>query len=232
MARGKAVAQVKRKYDDYEIIYRDPKTLKADPRNARTHTDKQIELIRNSIKAFGFNQPILLKADDLTIGAGHARTRGAIAAKMERVPTITLDHLSEEEWRAYEIADNHLATETAGAGWNVDILAMELKDLQALKFDIGPIGFDAIQLAGILETPINLAEHWGGMPSYNNEDQKPHKTLIVHFETQEAVDKFAGLVEQTITENTKSIWYPKVAIESYVDKRYVTEPETAKRRAK
>ena len=73
---------------DLAIIYRDPKSLAAYARNSRTHTDDQIEKLKASILEYGFTNPILLKDDGKTIGAGHARCRAALALNLASVPTI------------------------------------------------------------------------------------------------------------------------------------------------
>jgi DNA modification methylase len=130
-----------------EIVYRDPRTLKAYARNTRTHTDEQVELIRSAIARVGFTNPILLKEDGETIGAGHARQRAAIMEGLSKVPTITLHGLTEEEWRANVIMDNRLAE--AGSGWSIPMLTQEIGDLKADGFDVALLGFDADFLNGL-----------------------------------------------------------------------------------
>lgn len=66
-------------------------------------------------------------------------------------------------------------------------------------------------------------EEWQGMPEFVQEDLSPFKTIMIHFESKEAVESFAELVDQTITVRTKSIWYPKAKIDRYINKRYVDE---------
>ncbi len=64
-------------------------------------------------------------------------------------------------------------------------------------------------------------EHWQDMPEFNQDDETPIKTIYIHFKTQKDIEAFAELVKQTITSETKSIWYPKVVIERYIDKQYI-----------
>lgn len=109
-------------------------------RNARTHTDAQIKQIADSIQAFGFNAPILVDGQSGII-AGHARLSAARKLKLLAVPVIVLDHLTEEEKRAYIIADNKLAL---NAGWDEGLLMQELKSLGDL--DVSLTGFSAMEL--------------------------------------------------------------------------------------
>jgi DNA modification methylase len=127
-----------------KIELRNLKTLRAAHRNARTHSAKQINQIAESIKAFGFVNPILVDADDRIV-AGHGRADAARKLGLGTVPVICLDHLSEAELRAYAIADNRLAEL---AGWDKDILALELADLVTIDsdFDISVTGFDHAEI--------------------------------------------------------------------------------------
>ena len=122
-----------------KIEHRPPGALKPYARNARTHSPKQIAEIAASITAFGFNNPVLIdKADGIV--AGHGRVEAAKQLGLGTVPTIRLEHLSEAQKRAYIIADNKLAEK---AGWDREILAIELQNLLELDldFDVGLTGF-------------------------------------------------------------------------------------------
>lgn len=121
--------------------------LKPYARNARTHSARQIEQIAASIRRFGFTNPVLV-GDDLTILAGHGRVEAAKLLGLSDVPIVRLSHLNEAERRAYVIADNRLA-ETAG--WDREILALELQGLVDLQFDVGVIGYEAAQVDLILD---------------------------------------------------------------------------------
>ena len=106
--------------------------------NARTHNEKQIEKVANSIKEFGFLNPILIDAD-YGIIAGHCRTLGAKKLGLKEVPCIFVEDLTEEQKRAYIIADNKLSLD---AGWDNELLRIELDELDDLDFDITLTGFD------------------------------------------------------------------------------------------
>src|SRR5436305_12532566 len=115
-------------------------------RNPRTHSDAQIAQIAASIVEFGFNNPILVDSNAGII-AGHGRLLAARKLQLSEVPVIVLDHLTEAQKRAYIIADNQLAL---NAGWDDDLLRVELAALQAEDFDVNLIGFDDDELARML----------------------------------------------------------------------------------
>ena len=108
-----------------------PGSLKPYARNARTHSAKQIAEIAASIRAFGFNNPVLIDRDS-GIVAGHGRVEAAKQLGLATVPTIRLEHLSEAQKRAYFLADNKLAEK---AGWDAEILKIELQNLTSLDLD-------------------------------------------------------------------------------------------------
>src|SRR6202140_5299830 len=107
-------------------------------RNPRTHSDAQVAQIAASILAFGFNNPILVDTKAGII-AGHGRLLAARKLQLREVPVIILDHLSEAQKRAYILADNQLAL---NAGWDEDLLRVELAALQQENFDVSLIGFE------------------------------------------------------------------------------------------
>ena len=137
--------------ENLEIVYRDPRALKAYGRNARTHSPEQIDQIRRSIRTYGFTNPILLKDDEETIGAGHGRQIAAIQEGLTSVPTIVLRGLTNALWRAYVIADNKIAE---NAGWDVAMLRAEMADLRMTGFsDLTLTGFADFEIKGIFEPP-------------------------------------------------------------------------------
>jgi DNA modification methylase len=115
-------------------------------RNPRTHSQVQVEQIAASIAEFGFNNPILVDTK-AGILAGHGRVLAARKLQLKQVPVIVLDHLTETQKRAYILADNQLAL---NAGWNDELLRLELAALQQEDFDIDLIGFEGEELARLL----------------------------------------------------------------------------------
>src|SRR6185312_16411870 len=115
-------------------------------RNARTHSDAQVAQIAASIREFGFTNPVLVDGEHGVI-AGHGRLLAARKLGMAEVPTIELSHLTPAQKRAYILADNRLAL---SAGWDPDLLRIELGDLQADGFDLNLTGFDLDEISAIL----------------------------------------------------------------------------------
>jgi ParB-like nuclease domain len=115
--------------------------------NARTHSPKQIKQIAKSIERFGFNNPVLVDDDDQII-AGHGRVEAAKLLGLKTVPTVRLSHLSEDDKRAYILADNRLAEK---AGYDNEILVIELQHLAEVGFDVSLIGFEPAEVDIIFE---------------------------------------------------------------------------------
>ena len=117
--------------------------------NARTHSNRQIRQLANSIQQFGFTAPVLLGPGN-TIVAGHARVLAAKLLGMTHVPTILLAHLTKDQIRAYVLADNKIGL---SAGWNESILAIELQHLLTIQadFDITITGFEVPEIDLILQ---------------------------------------------------------------------------------
>lgn len=130
-----------------QVVMTDISTLNPRPANARTHSKRQIKAVAASISAFGFINPILVDGSGNII-AGHCRLEAAKLLELKQVPTVCVSHLSEAEIRAYVIADNKLAEQ---AGWNTEILAIELKEL-AIQFpgDIRVTGVTTPELDRLL----------------------------------------------------------------------------------
>src|SRR5277367_778864 len=114
--------------------------------NARTHSDGQVDQIAASILEFGFTNPILVDGNCGVI-AGHGRLLAARKLGLSTVPVIVLDHLSEAQKRAYMLADNQLAL---NAGWDEELLRIELAALQGEGVDLNLIGFGDEELARLL----------------------------------------------------------------------------------
>jgi DNA modification methylase len=120
--------------------------------NSRTHSDEQISLIASSIKEFGFNDPIAIDALHGII-AGHGRLAAARLLGLHEVPTIQLGHLTREQQKAYVLAHNRIALD---AGWNKDLLKIELQELSDAGFDMAITGFSDDEMEAILKKDITL----------------------------------------------------------------------------
>jgi site-specific DNA-methyltransferase (adenine-specific) len=130
----------------YEIDWRSVDQLIPYARNSRTHSKDQVAQIAASIREFGWTNPILVDGDG-TIIAGHGRVMAARKLGETEVPCIELGHLTEAQKRAYVIADNQLAL---NAGWDAEMLKIEIAELVDADFDLGLLGFDDAMLAGLM----------------------------------------------------------------------------------
>ncbi|MEJ9960929.1 ParB/Srx family N-terminal domain-containing protein [Escherichia albertii] len=115
-------------------------------KNSRTHSDEQVEQLVNSIRKFGFTNPVLIDEKNELI-AGHGRLAAAEILEMDKVPAIRLSNLAEKQKKAYRIADNKLAL---NAGWDMQLLAEEVKELMDDDFDIDLLGFNDAELDEML----------------------------------------------------------------------------------
>lgn len=134
---------------DLQVIYRPTSELTPYENNTRTHSKGQIEKIAASIQEFGFVNPILVDGSSGII-AGHGRLAAAQKLGLEQVPVIELGHLDDAQKRALVIADNRIAEE---AGWDEQLLGLELKRLMNEDFDVSVTGFDE-EAARMIETML------------------------------------------------------------------------------
>jgi DNA modification methylase len=139
-------------------------------RNSRTHSDEQVAQIAASIKEWGFTTPILIDTDGEII-AGHGRLLAAQRLGLEEVPTMTAKGWSEAQKRAYVIADNKLAL---NAGWNDEMLKIELDGLKELDFDLDLVGFSDEELAKLLQEPEKE-----GLTDEDDVPEAPEKPITV-----------------------------------------------------
>ena len=149
--------------DHIEFI--NPASLKPWANNARTHSKKQLRQIADSIKQFGFTNPILIDKEN-TILAGHGRVDAALHLGMDTVPCIRLDQMAENQKRAYVLADNKLAL---NAGWDEELLAAELGALHALDldFNVDITGFTIAEVDTLIDG-VAIEE-----PNDPNDDRVP-----------------------------------------------------------
>jgi hypothetical protein len=150
-------------------------------RNSRTHSDAQVAQIAASIKEFGWTNPVLVDGENGII-AGHGRVLAARMLGMDTVPVIELSHLTKAQKQAYIIADNKLAL---NAGWDDQLLILELTELKELDFDINLIGFDTQELDTLVQFQINTVD----MPELRIGDKEPFQqmTFTLHDDQVEQI---------------------------------------------
>ena len=114
--------------------------------NARTHSPEQINKLRASLREFGFVNPLIIDKD-YNVLAGHGRLSAAKAEGYEKVPCVFVEHMTEAQKKAYILADNRMALD---AGWDNELLKLEIEDLQGMGFDVSLTGFDGAELDKLL----------------------------------------------------------------------------------
>lgn len=155
--------------DKLNIVYKPIKELKPYKKNAKKHNKEQVEQIANSIKEFGFTQPVIIDKNNEVV-AGHGRILGARKAGLKQVPTVCLEDLTEEQIKAYRLVDNKLNE----SEWDYSLLDEELENLTE-DIDMDLFGF---------ETEIEQEE----VEKVEFEKRKVHK-VVVEFENKKASEK-------------------------------------------
>jgi len=122
--------------------------------NARTHSREQITKLRSSLREFGFVNPVIIDRE-FNVIAGHGRILAAKEENIEQVPCVFVDHLTEAQKKAYILADNRFALD---AGWDEDMLRVEMEALQGMDFDISLTGFDEAEIADLFAADDNEAQ--------------------------------------------------------------------------
>ncbi|MGT3160880.1 ParB/Srx family N-terminal domain-containing protein [Yersinia enterocolitica] len=150
-----------------EITYRDKKALKAYAQNVIKHPEKQVEQIADSIKTFGWTNPVLIDEKNEII-AGHGRLLAADVLGIEQIPCVILEGLSEAEKRTYRIADNKIPL---NGSWDQDMLTLELSELQDLDIDLSVTGFSDTELEDLLSDGV--AEIQGDDDRYTSKVETP-----------------------------------------------------------
>lgn len=177
-------------------------------RNSRTHSSEQVNQIASSINEWGFTTPVLIDTDNQII-TGHGRTMAAKKLGMETVPCLVADGWTEAQKKAYVIADNKLAL---NAGWDDELLALEISDLQEADFNIDLTGFALDELVGFDEDEEDFE------PDLNSDDREPirNMTFTVSDEQHEIIESILKLAKEYepkdpmgINENSNgnALWY-------------------------
>jgi len=183
-------------------------------------------MVSDALRAVGAARSIVIDEDNVVL-AGNGVTEAAAEAGITKVQVVDVDGstlvavrrrgLSVEQKRALAIYDNRTAEL---ATWDAGQLQADLD----AGLDLHP-WFSVNEQAALLNKRDNPNEHWVGMPEFEQNDLTAWKSVILHFKTKADLEKFARLLNQTITEHTRSIWYPPAEIGRYADKAYVEAPE-------
>lgn len=184
-----------------DVEYINPDDLIPYVNNARTHSESQVTQLAASIKEFGFANPILVDEDNGVI-AGHGRLMAAKKLGKKEVPIVRLVGLTEAQKKAYILADNRLAE---NAGWDMDLLKLELEDLKLVDFDISLIGFDEKELIDILEDGEDVEDSKYtdviGTPQYEITGENP--PLVQCFDLTKTQDLIQEIEDSSVTSEEK-----------------------------
>jgi hypothetical protein len=177
--------------------------------NSRIHSQDQINQVAASINEWGFTNPILIDEKNMIL-AGHCRLLAAQKLKLEKVPVIIARGWSEEQKKAYIIADNKLSLNSS---WDKELLKAEIKQLEVDNYNLDFVGFNVEELTELfLDKEFGTTDafdEWQDMPEYDNEDMNYYRSFKIHFNNQEDLDEFIEKTGLQITEKTRSTVYPK-----------------------
>lgn len=173
------------------IVYRQIKDLKPYKKNAKKHTKEQVEWIANSIKEFGFTQPVIVDKNNEVV-AGHGRILGAKKAGLKSVPTVCLEDLTEEQIKAYRLVDNKLNE----SEWDSVLLAQELEEIKDLDMDL--FGFD---LAEEIEQEQKKYTMKTNIPQYEIKGEEPDITELC--DISKTAELLRRIKESNVTEEEK-----------------------------
>tara|TARA_S200002703_G_scaffold146481_1_gene141553 strand:+ start:163 stop:786 length:624 start_codon:yes stop_codon:yes gene_type:complete len=205
-----------------EVLELNLKELKPYEENPRQKRD--IEKVANSIKEYGWQQPIVVDKNFVII-AGHSRYEAAKMLQYEKVPVVIAD-ISPEKAKAYRIADNKT---NQYSDWDFSKLHKELGELLDVNYDLSNLGFEEAELESIITFDrgdkewLDTEKEWEGMPSFEHDDLSPYMAIRVNFVNKQAVETFFKMIKQDYTEKTKYIWFPRIDKNVLKDKGYVTE---------
>lgn len=186
-------------------------TLKPAPYNPRRIDPASMAALTKSLERFGLVEPIIWNERTGYVVGGHQRLEVLTKKRATETAVVVVD-LDETDEKALNVALNspHLTGQFTDdlEGLLAEIRAADTELAQDLRLE--ELGF------------LDIGEAWAGMPEFENEDQGAAFSVKVNFADEESMQRFAALVEQTVTPKTRSIWYPKAEIVPLVDKRYVT----------
>lgn len=126
--------------DKLNIVYKQIKELKPYKKNAKKHNKEQVEQIANSIKEFGFTQPVIIDKNNEVV-AGHGRILGARKVGLKQVPTVCLEDLTEEQIKAYRLVDNKLNE----SEWDNDLLKQSLEEIEEMNMEVFGFTIDKLE---------------------------------------------------------------------------------------
>jgi hypothetical protein len=188
--------------------------------NPRDHSQDQVKKIALSIESFGFSQPIVIDEDNVIL-VGHGRHKAAQLLNLESVPCVIVKGLEEWQKKAYRILDNKIQNES---NWNLAHLETELDALKDSGFNFDVFGLnELVALLGEPLTEVDRKLEWQGMPEYEHRDLEPYHSITIYIDNESQLPELSTILEQKITPDTKSVWYPKQEREEVKGKAYIAK---------
>ena len=187
--------------------------------------DKAVEVVKKSIKEYGFKIPIIIDENNIII-AGHTRLKAAQSLGIKRIPVIKVNDLSPEQVKAFRIMDNKTNDYSV---WDYDLLKEEIIDLKELGLNIEDLtGFKPEEITFLLQNENeknNAYLEWrdSGNIDFDNQNLTGYKTIIIHFPDKKNMDAFSELIKQKVTERTRFIWFPEQPKDNEKEREYVEE---------
>ena len=183
-----------------------------------------IEKVANSIKEFGWQQPIVVDKNNVII-VGHSRLSAAKLLQYKTVPVLVAD-ISPEKAKAYRIADNKT---NEYSDWDFSALNKEFTDLLDNNYNLDNLGFQEHELESLVIFDdsntkwLDQKEEWQDMPEYDHNDETPFRSMIMHFMTKKDFETFLQLIQQDATEKTIWVYFPRQELNTLKDKGYAAE---------
>ncbi len=184
--------------------------LKSHPRNRNVHPADQIAALAKILEYQGMRYPIKVSKRSGYVTSGHGRIMAAKLLKWTELPVSFQDYDSEEMEYADVQADNAIAS------WAELDLSGIHKDLP----DFEPFDIDLMGIRGFSFEPDPSVGEWDGMPEFEHEDKTAFKTIQLHLQDEAALADFSKLINQPLTEKTRTVWFPPAPIERMMDKEY------------
>ena len=202
------------------------KKITLDPRNARTHPDRNRSAVEKSLRELGAGRSIVVDRDGVIVG-GNAVYEQAVKLGIpvkeietngdELIVGRRVDLATDDPRRkALALADNQIGTL---GEWDDVVLGDLLGELEDIDFDV--MGFGEMGPFAIGENDAD--EEWQGMPEFEQEDKSGFRKIIVHFNDQAGVDEFAALVGQKLSDKTRYMWFPEAELDKTANLRYESE---------
>ena len=195
-------------------------SVKADPQNARLHNEANKKAIKKSIEGFLQRKPIVVNKNTGIIEAGNGLYQEMKDLGATEIAAVFVDD-DDNQAKAFAIMDNRSGELSE---WDLPNLKDVLQELDSGALDMDLTGFNEMAIEQLMTQVHSIDEEWQGMPEFDQKEKTAFRSIIVHFKDAGAVQEFSELINQSVTDKAKYIWFPEVTREVRADKRYTSEP--------